>query len=368
MKATKKLRALGAFFVVTVVLAGCGSGVPGDSVADMAGNPITHQAFNHWLFVMAKQSEGQTGGPVIVPNDPPAFKACIADIRKGFPQFAKQSNKLLKSECAQLFTSLSTQAMDFLIRSYWYQADAARLHVTITDAQVLKIFNTAKQRAFQTNAQYQAYLTQTGQTLADLLYRFRANQLFNKLVQRVSKPVTAAEIQAYYNSHQSQYGTRERRSLRIVLATTQARALAAKAALSHGQSWNAVAKKYSIDPTTRNTGGLLANVTKGQQDAALDAAAFSAAPGQLLGPVKGQFGYYVFEVVSIKPATQQTLAQVTPAIRTALTQQNANAAQTQVANAARKRWLAKTTCRAQFAIADCKGFKAPTSSSTTSAG
>jgi len=365
MKATQKLKALGAFFVVTALLAGCGSGVPGDSVADMSGNPVTLQAFNHWMFVAAKQSQGQSGSPVIVPNEPPDFKNCIADIRKGYPQFRKQSAKLLKSECSQLFTSLSSQVMDFLIRAYWYQAYAARKHVSISDAQVQKVFDAEKRRAFQTNAQFQAYLTQTGQTLADILYRFRINQLFEKLVQRVTKTVTPAEIQSYYNNHLSSYGTAEKRDIRIVLATSQARALAAKAALAHGQSWNAVAKKYAIDPTTKNSGGLLNNVTKGQQDAALDAAAFSAPAGKLLGPVHGQFGYYVFEVTSITPATQQSLAQATAAIRAALTQQNANAAQTAVQNEAKKQWLAKTTCRAQYAMADCKGFKAPAASSST---
>ncbi len=74
-----------------------------------------------------------------------------------------------------------------------------------------------------------------------------------------------------------------------------------------------VAKKYSIDPTSKNKGGLLVGVTKGQQDAALDTAAFAAPKGKVLGPVKGELasGYYVFEVTKIKQATQQTLAQAT---------------------------------------------------------
>ena len=71
-----------------------------------------------------------------------------------------------------------------------------------------------------------------------------------------------------------------------------------------------VAKKYSIDPTTKNKGGVLTNVTKGQQDAALSKAAFAATTNKLIGPVKGQFGYYVVEVTKITPATQKSLAAV----------------------------------------------------------
>ena len=75
--------------------------------------------------------------------------------------------------------------------------------------------------------------------------------------------------------------------MRIVLAKTQATAPQALPRSSSGKSWTAVAKKYSTDPTTKNNGGLLQNVSKGQQDAALSSAAFSAPLNKLVGPVKG---------------------------------------------------------------------------------
>ena len=79
MKVRRSLLALGAFFVLAAAVAGCGgSGVSGDSVADVAGNPITTQAFNHWMYVAAKSQAAQSpGAPVIVPNDPPDFNNCI---------------------------------------------------------------------------------------------------------------------------------------------------------------------------------------------------------------------------------------------------------------------------------------------------
>src|SRR5689334_25447160 len=100
----------------------------------------------------------------------------------------------------------------------------------------------------------------------------------------------------------------------MILAKNQADAQAAQKALKSGQSWNKVAKKYSTDPTSKNNGGLLVGVTKGQQDAALDKAAFAAPINQLIGPVRGQFGYYVFDVTKITKPTHQTLAQATPLI------------------------------------------------------
>jgi foldase protein PrsA len=366
MKVRSSILALGAFFVIAIGMAGCGSGVSGDSVADVAGNPISTQAFNHWMYVAAKSQAAQSPGqPVIVPNDPPQFNACIAQVKKEIPSLAKTKDATLRTDCKQLFTSLSSQVMDFLITAYWYQADAAKLGVKVTPAEVQKAFTTAKNQQFPTGSGFNTFLSQTGQTLSDVLFRFRVNTIVQKLISKHSTTVTPAQISAYYNSHLSQFGKQETRNMLIVLTKTQAQALAAKKALESGQSWTAVAKKYSIDPTTKNKGGVLTGVTKQQQDATLANSSFAAPVNKVVGPIKGQFGYYVFEVTKITPSTQQTLAQATPLIKTQLSSQQQTSAQTAVENKAKKDWLSQTTCRAQYAMSDCKGYKAPKSATTT---
>ena len=367
MKARRIVLALSAFFVFAAGVAGCGSGVPGDSVANVAGNPITTQALNHWMYVAAKsQAAQQPGEPVIVPNDPPNFNNCIKVVRKAIPSLAKTSVSELRSACKQEFTSLSSQTLDFLITAYWYQADAAKLHVKVTNAEVQKAFLSAKKQTFPTAAGFNSFLSETGQTMADIVYRFKINTILQKLVARHTKPVTQADVVAYYNNHQSQFGTQESRNMRIVLTKTAAEADTAKRALQSGQSWTTVAKKYSTDPTTKNNGGMLTGVTQGQQDPALTQAAFAAPVNVLLGPVKGQFGYYVVEVTKIKAATHESLAQAQATIKQQLTSQSQQTAQTAVDNHAKKDWLSETTCRSGYAMADCKGYKAPKTATTGS--
>jgi foldase protein PrsA len=367
MKVRRSILALGAFFVLAAAVAGCGTEVPGNSVANVAGNPITTQAFNHWMFVAAKSQAAQSPGqPVIVPNDPPNFNSCIAQARKQIPTLAKTATKTLRTDCKQLFTSLSSQVMDFLIKAYWYQADANKLGVKVTDAEVQKAFLAARNQQFPNGKGFSTFLTQTGQTQQDILYRFRINTIVQKLAAKHNKKVTQADIQSYYNSHASQFGTQESRDIRVVLTKTQADASAAKKALGSGQSWAVVAKKYSTDPTTKNTGGLLKGVTKSQADPALAAVAFSAPMNKVTGPIKGQFGYYVFDVNKVTPATHQTLAQATTLIRQQLTSQQQQSAQTAVDKKAKTDWLTQTTCRGPYAMADCKGFKAPKTATTGS--
>jgi foldase protein PrsA len=371
MKSLRSIPALGAFFVVgALIVSGCGSSTPGDSVAVVAGNPVTLQAFNHWMYVAAKgQAEQSPGTPVIVPNDPPNFTKCITQVKAEIPSLKKTADKTLKTDCGDLFTSLSGQVMDFLIKAYWYQADAHKLGIRITDAQVNKALATAKKQQFSTSAQYQTFLKTSGQTTADILFRVRVNQIYAKLTARHSTTVTPAAIAAYYAAHKASFGTAETRNMRIVLTKTAAEASAAKAAIQGGQSWTAVAKKYSTDPTTKDKGGLLTGVTAGQQDAALSTAAFAAPANKLLGPIKSQYGYYVLDVIKITPATQKTLAQSTTLIKTTLAGQLTTAAQNAVDAHAKQDWLKRTTCRKLYAMADCNGYKAPkTATATTAAG
>src|SRR2546423_12685182 len=226
MKTLRSIPALGAFFVlIALAVSACGSGIPGDSVADMSGNPVSTKAFNPWMYVAAAgQAAKSPGQPVIVPNDPPNFNNCIAQVRKQIPALKKTTDKQLRVDCKQLFTSLSSQVMDFLIKAYWYQADAHKLGINVTDAQVQKALNQAKKGQFSTPAQFKAFLKQSGQTLQDILFRVRVQQVFRKLLAKHSTTVTNAQIASYYASHQSQFGTPATRDLRIVLTKTQARA------------------------------------------------------------------------------------------------------------------------------------------------
>ena len=365
MKGLRLTVALGAFFVVVVGLSACGSSVSSDSVATVAGNSISQAAFDHWMFVAAKGNSSQSpGSPVIVPNDPPQFKNCIAQVRAQIPTLSKQSDKTIQSDCKQLFTSLSSQVMDFLIRASWYQALAYKVGIKVTPAQVNQAFETAKKQQFPTSTAFQAFLNSSGQTLQDILFRVRVNQIYSKLLARHETSVSSAQIESYYKTHTSQFGTPEKRNIRIVRTNTLAAANAAKAALQSGQSWDAVAKKYSIDVATKKNGGLLVGVTQGQEEQALNTASFAAPANKVIGPIHGQFGYYVFEVTKSTPSTQQSLAQATPLIKQQLTSQAQTSAQTAVDNKAKNDWLSQTTCRAAYAMADCKGYKAPKTATT----
>ncbi|HEY3775355.1 MAG TPA: peptidyl-prolyl cis-trans isomerase [Solirubrobacteraceae bacterium] len=369
MKSRRSISALGAFFVAAALLvAGCGSSgaVPSGAVASVAGNSISTRALNHWMYLVVKSQSAQSpNSPVIVPNDPPEFTSCIKEAKAGYPQLKKETDAAVRKTCQGVFTQLSTEVMQFFIEGYWYQAYAHKLGITITQAEINKqLDKEKKQQGIKTNAAFAKFLKQYGYTTADINWRTRETLALQKLEAKYPTKVTSADIAAYYKAHASTFGTPETRDMRIVLAKTQATAQKALSALKSGQSWKTVAKKYSTDPTTKNNGGLLTNVSKGQQDAALSAAAFAAPQGKLVGPVKGSFGYYVVQVTKITPATQQSLAKATPQIKTTLANQKTTNASAQVNKKAKSLYGNRTLCAKYYVIQDCKGYKKPKTTST----
>jgi len=350
MKRFRTLLALCAFVPALGVVVGCG-GVPGDSVATVNGDSIDKAEFAHWMNVAARTS-GQT--PTKVP-DPPDYAQCVAEKKKTAPKPAKgqpkQTDAQLKAKCKQEYEGLRNQVLQLLVNARWLDGEAKDMGIKVTDADVKKAFDQQKKQSFPKDADYQKFLKQSGETDKDILFQVRFGLLRQKIVDKISKGagnVSAAQISDYYNKNKGRFAQPEQREMRIVLTKDKAKAAAALKALKSGESWKSVAKKYSIDTQSKNQGGKLPAVSKGQQEKALDDAIFSAKKGQLEGPVKTQFGYYDFVVDKVTPASQQSLAQATPTIKQLLAAQNQQKAVDRFAKDFEKRWRDKTECREGF--------------------
>jgi foldase protein PrsA len=352
-----------------VGLSACGSsGIPGDAVVQVNGKSITKTAFDHWMHV-ASASTAASGGKVIVP-EPPSYSACIAHLAATAPKPAKgqkaPTTAQLKTQCEQQYKALQQQVLGFLISSEWVIGEASTLGVKLTDAEVKKQFLKIKNQQFPKAAEFEKFLATSGQTVSDLLLRIKAVSLLPQKIeaQIVKKKgkVTEAQITSYYNTNKSRFGTPEKRSVQIILTKTEAAAKSAKKEVESGKSFASVAKKVSIDPTSKAKGGLLPEVIKGQEEKSLDAAIFSTAKNVLSGPIKTPFGFYVFEVKGITAGQQQPLSKVKASIKQQLTATQQQTALTTFVKAFKKKWTAKTECRAGYIVPDCKQYKAPKTS------
>jgi foldase protein PrsA len=86
-----------------------------------------------------------------------------------------------------------------------------------------------------------------------------------------------------------------------------------------------------------------------------------------MGPIKTQFGYYVFKVDKITEATQQTRDEAKETIKQLLASQNQQKALDTFVKDFRSKWREKTDCREGFATTDCKNGPKPTPTPTVGA-
>lgn len=84
-----------------------------------------------------------------------------------------------------------------------------------------------------------------------------------------------------------------------ILVKTEKEAYAVLYDIQHGKSFETLAQEKSICPTGRK-GGSLGWFSRGQMVKEFEQAAFSGKKGQIVGPIKTQFGYHLIKIVDNK--------------------------------------------------------------------
>jgi foldase protein PrsA len=349
------------FLLVALVLVVFRGGVPDDAVASVDGNAIPITEFNKTLKINAAQSGG-------VAPDPPDYTKCIAGKKKTTP---KLSESALKKQCEKEWTTSKDTIMTSLIQQKWFQLEAEDRGLNISDAEVKARFAQLKQQSFPKDADYQKFLKQYNQTEADLLKLVRASMVQEKVQQEVTTAPTPStgQVKQEYEKNKKKYATPASRDINLVFAADKGKADDAKAALASGDSWAAVAKKYSEDSVSKENGGKFPGVTKGQFPKALDTAVFSSDKGKIVGPIKTQYGYYLFEVTKNTPGAQQSFAKASAQIKSSMQQEAQQKAQTTFQTEFTDKWRKKTNCADDFKVpAVCGNTEKPKTSPTAETG
>lgn len=355
MKLLRLTAALCLTGVCAVAASGCGGAdVPSDAVARVGDAVITKQAFDTW-YASAAKSQASQGGPS-VPPDPPNYTKCVAALKEQQPKGSKTKDAELKKQCKQSYDQLRQQVMQFLIQSQWVIQEAEDQDVSASDKEVRKQFEEQKKQAFPKEKDYKKFLETSGTTEQNILFQIKLDILQRKITEKLQKDqdkVTDEDIEEYYEKNKERFAQPERRDLQVVLTKKKGQAEQAKAELEDGKSFKQVAKQYSIDEASKANGGKLAGLAQGQQEKALDEAVFKAKRNELVGPVKTQFGWYVFKVTGVTDASQQSLKDAKETIRGLLKSEREQKALQDFAERFREEFKGETKCREGFVVAEC---------------
>jgi parvulin-like peptidyl-prolyl isomerase len=323
-----------------VVAAGCGGDdedVPADAIAVVDGNEIPKSDFD---AVMDQARRSYTEGDRDFP-------------KAGTPEFQNIKNN----------------AVQFLVERTQFQLAAEDMDVEVSSSDVDKRIKDLKKQLFKGNQKrYEEALKQAGRTEAQLREDIRAQLLQEEVAEKLTQEikVTSAEVEKYYREHRNEYRTPASREIRHILLSVcggpqadkkecqpagEAEELATqlRSRLENGESFDKLAKQFSDDPGSKDTGGKL-TVNKGSTVAEFDKTAFELGKGVLSEPVKTDFGYHLIEALSaVKPAKTTPLSQLRAQIRTQLVSQKRSEALTDWVQETKDEYGSKTHYQVGFA-------------------
>lgn len=140
------------------------------------------------------------------------------------------------------------------------------------------------------------------------------------------------EIRAYYEANREQFTQQERVRARHILLrvedpsqadAVEARLADVRARIEAGEDFAALAAELSDDPSSKARGGDLGFFGRGAMVPEFEQAAFDAAPGELVGPVRTNFGFHLIEVLERQPGGTRTLDEAREEIQARLVAERA---------------------------------------------
>jgi foldase protein PrsA len=335
-----------AAIVTAVAVGGCGGGASSNAVATVGSASVQKNQVAHWMTVANNSSFIGTGtAPTPIPV-PPSYTACITAHGAGSSSTTTVV-AAAEAACATSYNTLLSTVVEFLVQAIWIQGEAVDRGVHVTTAQVVKNFNSERKKEFPTAAKFNTFLAESGETVTDLQWRIRLNLLQTAIVNKIkaqADKVTTAQIAAFYKAHRSEFSAPERRNLELVLVSSAATAAKVEALLAGGASYATVAKTYSIDPTTKDKGGVTDGVEPNEETPEFNVKIFKAPVGVLQSPVRTAFGYYVFTVTKSIPPSVETLAAATAAIKSSISATRLQTAEQALQTGFLAKWKKRTHC------------------------
>lgn len=203
-----------------------------------------------------------------------------------------------------------------LINELLIKDRADRLGLTVTEAELKEAIGRLKQQyGITTDAQFEESLRTSGLTRAEMETRLRDTLITNKVFGRELRSreqLTDAELRERYNREKETFRLPERAHLREIVvlkpengqgldeARTRANEIA-EAARKAGTDFAALASTMS-DSGTKDKGGDLGEIAKGDLVADLDKAVFDAPAGAIIGPVETKSAWHIMRVEQRLPS------------------------------------------------------------------
>jgi parvulin-like peptidyl-prolyl isomerase len=321
------------------------------------------------------------GGSEAVPNDAVAVVDGTEVTRAQLDDLLERAKKAYGTQFPKAGTAeyqqLQTQAVAYLVQQAEYQQIAEDKGITVSQAEVDKRVEKLLQQTFEGDRKkLDAELKKQGYSQAQFTADMRNLVLRDKLVADITKnlKVDDAAVKQYYEANAGEFTVQDSREVRHILLTvrkkdksidwakSRAQADDVYAQLKSGADFAALAKKYSQDPGSKDSGGKY-TISRGQMVAPFEQTAFALDTGELSRPVKTEYGYHLIEPLGpVKRGHVTPFAEAASGIKQQLLSSKKEEALTEWAAQVKKDYEGKIDYAAGFEVPDTE---APAETETT---
>lgn len=253
-------------------------------------------------------------------------------------------------------TYVSDEAVE---KAYREQVERAKIRFVVLPASQVAEVEVAQ-------ADLEAYLAEHADEFEVPEQRSVSYLLVDSIRLQQEMEVSDEDVRAYYDAHPDLYTQKEQVRARHILRkiTPERPADEARAEIEDirrrieaGEDFAALARELSEDEVSARAGGLLKPFGRGEMLPPFEEAAFGAADGELVGPVKTTYGFHLIEKLGSTPAGLQPFDQVRATIRARLVRDRAaEEAETKALDIA-SRVTAETTDEELKAVAEEEGLE-----------
>lgn len=292
--------ALVVLLAVSLTIVACGGNkVPAGAIAAVGDGVVTQEQFDE-LMAQAKA------------------------------QYAAQSGVEFPKEGTPSYNQLVASIVNYLVQNELIKQKAKEFDVSVSEKDVAERIKQIEQSPGVGSAEkLKKLLKDYAMTMDQLKAQISADLLKEKVKQKVYEDVKVSDekLRAFFEDpkNAAQFKQPESRDTRHILVKTKAKAEEVRALLeadSSDENWQKLAKKYSEDPGSKDTGGVYAGVTKDSGFAPQYVkAAWALDTDEISQPVKTQFGWHIIQVTKISEAKTKTFEESKETIRQMLTYQ-----------------------------------------------
>lgn len=233
-------------------------------------------------------------------------------LKDGFNEI--EQNSTSPAETATKKEELRKKLSDDLIAEMLIKDRADRLGLSVSSDELKEAMSRLKEQyGIKSEAEFDESLRKSGMARADMEARLRDTILMNKVFAkelRQREDLADKELRERYDREKERYRLPERARLREIIVIRPSDPTKVEAARKRATDLAARARTEdftklamsSSDAGTKDKGGDLGEVARGELLPDLDKAVFNATSGTVLGPIESKSGWHILKVETRLPS------------------------------------------------------------------